>query len=210
MPEDLDYVAGQYFHIRIPTADVGTWIEHHFSFSTSPTEHDIAFTTRLTGHEFKDRIDALEPGTEVRVWGPDGAFVLRPEMRKVAFLCGGIGITCVRSNIRWIIDTGADVDVVLLYGNRDLEGAAFREELDALGVPNVRVVYVLSERQPGWSGPSGRIDADLVRAEVPDCADRFFFVSGPLNMVRGLRTMLIDDAGMPKQRIVTERFPGYD
>jgi ferredoxin-NADP reductase len=205
-PPDLDYTPGQFFFVMLGSPRP---IEHHFSFSSSPTESSVEFTTRMTGHEFKDRLDALVPDESVHLAGPDGTFVLQPGMRKVAYVCGGIGITPARSIVRWVLDSEADIDMVLLYANRDLEGAAFREEFDAIRSENVRVVNVLSHPEPGWDGRTGRIDADLVRHEVPDWDVRDFFCSGPPVMVEALARVLLEDVGVSASRMMSEHFPGY-
>lgn len=207
-PAALDYRPGQFFFINIPR-ESGKWLEHHFSFSSSPTEENVEFTTRITGHEFKRCMDELEIGTEVRLAGPEGGFVLSPDMRKVAYVCGGIGITPARSTVRWALDTEADVDIVVLRAERDQAGAAFIEEFSAIDSPRVRVVNVLSSPEPEWSGRSGRIDANVVREELPDWSQRDFFVSGSLPMVTAIRGMLLDGVGVEPRRIKTEEFPGY-
>lgn len=207
-PVDLDYAPGQFFFVLLTSVEPRP-LEHHFSFSSSPTEPTVEFTTRMTGHEYKNELDKLVPGERVHLAGPDGAFVLDPEMRKVAYVCGGIGITPARSSIRWVLDTRADIDVVALYANHDLEGTAFREEFADIDAPNVRVVNVLSAPAAGWSGRSGRIDAELVRSEVPDWDERDFFVSGAPVMVDALVRMLCEEVGVPPARVISEHFPGY-
>ncbi len=207
-PSDLDYVPGQFFFVMLDSSSARP-LEHHFSFSSSPTEPNVECTTRMTGHEFKNRLAALAPGDVVHLAGPDGAFVLGPEMKRVCYVCGGIGITPARSTIRWAVDTGADVDIVLLYGNRSLAATAFREEFDAVHSDKVRIVNVLSEPEPGWQGRTGRINADLVRAELPDRDDRMFFVSGPPGMVDALVSMLTHEVGVAPERVISEHFPGY-
>ena len=207
-PADLDYTPGQFFFVLLSSPS-GRHLEHHFSFSSSPTEPNVEFTTRMTGHEFKNRLEELTPGDSVHLAGPDGAFVLVPGMSKVAYVCGGIGITPVRSTIRWALDTGAAVDIVVLYANRDLAATAFREEFEAIGAGNVHIVNVLSEPEPEWRGRTGRIDASLVRAVLPDSRERDFFVSGPPQMVDSLVSVLRDEVGVDPTKIVSEHFPGY-
>jgi len=210
-PNDLDYMPGQFFFVLLRSEDDPPHrpIEHHFSFSSSPTETNVEFTTRMTGHEFKNRLEMLREGELVHIAGPDGAFVLPPGARKVAYLCGGIGITPARSTVRWALDTDANIDIVVLYSNRDLAGAAFREEFEEIATPNIRVVNVLSEPEPGWRGPLGRIDARLVLRELPDWDQRDFFVSGPAVMVDGVVRALIEDVGVSADRVRSEHFPGY-
>lgn len=210
-PSDLEYRAGQFFFVSIPAPEApGGWLLHHFSFSSSPTEPNVEFTTRLTGHEFKDRLDALEPGTRLRIAGPDGDFVLRPEWRRAAYLAGGVGITPVRSTVRWALDTRASTDIVVLYANRDLASAAFREEFAGLDSPPVRVVDILSHPDADWRGPTGHIDADFVREQVPDWRERHFFVSGPPGMARSLAAMVADELRVGAENLTAELFPGYE
>lgn len=58
-------------------------------------------------------------------------------------------------------------------------------------------------------GRTGHIDAGVVREEVPDFAGRDFVVSGPPQVVDALVRMLIDDVGVPAERVISEHFPGY-
>lgn len=210
-PADLDYQPGQFFFVLLdqPQGPYTRPIEHHFSFSSSPTEPTVELTTRMTGHEFKQRLDALVVGEGVHIAGPDGAFVLAPGTTKVCYICGGIGITPARSTLRWVLDTHADVDLTVLYGNRDEASIAFHEEFEALDAPNVRVIDVLSSPPPGWKGRSGTIDAALVREEVADFAERAFFVSGPGGMVDAVASMLTQEVGASADHVVSEHFPGY-
>lgn len=210
-PSAFDYAPGQFFFVSIPADDAGgEWLEHHFTLSSSPTERHLEFTTRMTGHPFKERMDELTPGTILRAEGPNGSFILRPEMKSVCYVCGGIGITPARSAIRWALDTGADVDIVVLYANRTAESIVFREEFEAIGSDRIRVVDILSEPDTAWSGPSGRIDAAFVRGSVPDHGERHFFVSGPPSLVKSLAQMLSVEVGIHGDRLLTEDFTGYE
>lgn len=211
-PQALDYRPGQFFFVTLPGAPgvPKEKLTHHFSFSSSPTEPDVEFTTRMTGHPFKEHMRSLDPGSIVTISGPDGAFVLPGSMRKAAYVCGGIGITPVRSTLRWAVDTSAPVDLVVLYANADLASAPFREELDAMQSPTVRVVLVLSHPEAGWTGRSGHIDPDLVEAEIPDWGDRHFFVSGPPGMVTAVARSLQQEMGVAQDSLTAEAFPGYE
>jgi ferredoxin-NADP reductase len=208
-PAVLDYLPGQFFFIDIPSETEGEKLRHHFSYSSSPTEPNVEFTTRLTGHEFKNRMESLEPGTRVSISGPLGDFVARPEMRKVAYVVGGIGITPARSTIRWALDTGSDLDIAVIYGNRNRASTAFREELEGVRSDRIRVVEVESYPDEGWTGITGHIDAGIVRAALRDWRERHLFVSGPSPMVESLKRMLADEVGVQADRLITEDFLGY-
>lgn len=207
-PAGLEYLPGHFFFVLLDRGS-SHQLEHHFSFSSSPTEPRVEFTTRMTGHEFKERLMQLEVGEVVHIAGPDGMFVIRPQDEKVAYLCPGIGVTPARSTVRWALDTGASLDVVVLYGNHSLQDAAFREEFDAIESDHVRVVQVLSNPPHAWQGPRGHIDADLVRREIPDWAQRRFLISGAAGVVNELARVLVEDVGVPHERVMSEHFPGY-
>lgn len=211
-PEDLDYEPGQFFFVLLNGAprehDRGD-IEHHFSFSSSPTEPVVEFTTRMTGHEFKNRIGTLPEGETVHIAGPDGAFVLQPGMVKTVHICGGIGITPARSMVKWAADTDADLDMIVLHGNRDSASTPFREEFEVMGSNRIRWVNVLAEPEAGWTGRTGVIDARLIRAEVPDRDERDFYVSGPAGMVNSVVATLMGELGVQSRRVYSEHFPGY-
>jgi glycine betaine catabolism B len=209
-PPELDYRPGQHFFLSIPKPDGSGWLRHHFSFSSSPTEPDIAFTTRMTGHEFKKAMDAMAVGTVVGIEAPFGEFVAEPEMTKVAFVCGGIGVTPARSTVRWALDTDSPLDIVLLYGNRDLASTAFAEELALVSSERIRAVLAMSAPGPEWTGLTGHIDAALVKQQVEDWPERHFFVSGPPAMVSALGAMLEGEVGVPADHLITEDFTGYE
>ena len=122
-PEDLKYKSGQFSYYYIPKEGGGE-LFHHFSFSSSPTEPFVEFTTRIREGEYKKTLDKLQIGTKIKMRMVLGQFSLNPKYTKVAFVCGGIGITAARSNIKWAFDTKADTDIVLLFANRNLKNIA--------------------------------------------------------------------------------------
>ncbi|MBI5231376.1 MAG: FAD-dependent oxidoreductase [Coriobacteriales bacterium] len=209
-PGEFEYRPGQFFFVLLPITGRERHLEHHFTLSSSPTEANLECTTRLTGRDFKDHLDRLEPGAVVRVGGPAGDFVPTSDMRKVAYVCGGIGITPARSALRWARDTNADIDITVLYSNRDLASTAFREEIEGLDSPPIRVVLTLTEPEAEWTGPKGRIDADVIREHIPDWEERHFFVSGPPPMVEAMVTMLTESVGVARQKLRREEFLGYE
>jgi ferredoxin-NADP reductase len=171
-PEAYTFQPGQWFVVTFPSSDPQEPWEHHFSHSDAPSEPWLEFTTRMRGSDFKNALDALPVGSPVQLEGPFGTFVLPPDAERVAFLAGGIGITCVRSILRWLCDTcGTNAvpadpprtppqEIVLFFANHSEYLIPFKEELDEIArdLPELRLVHVIS--QPGGlagvPGPSGR------------------------------------------------------
>lgn len=207
-PKDLDYLPGQFFFIYLQSED-GSEIMHHFSFSSSPTEPFIEFTTRIRDSEFKKRLDQLSIGTIVKIDSVLGKFSLTDKNTKVVFICGGIGITAARSNIRWAIDTKAQIDIILLFGNRNTKTIAFKEELEEISRDNFKVFHILSEPEEDWKGPTGFIDAEFILSSVLDYKERDWFISGPPAMVKSIRTILIEEINIQFEKVRTENYIGY-
>jgi len=155
----------------------------------------------------------MRAGDWARLRGPEGNFTLPRRCQALAFLSGGIGITPLRSMMRYIADKQLPYDVTLVYGNASLEETAFREELDDLCAihSGLRVVYVLSgpDVPSGWKGKTGVINRDLVAEVIPDYRKRLFYVSGPPRMVLSPQDQLIA-LGVRETRVRRDSFTGYD
>ena len=142
------FQAGQSLWITVPSTK--SPLEHQFSHADSPTENHVELTTRLTGSPFKNALEALSPGDHVTIRGPYGRFLFRPEETGVAFLVGGVGITPVRSMLRYLADTGGAgraerQELVLLHGCMTEDDMLYQEELYDLSqtIAGLRVVYVM-------------------------------------------------------------------
>lgn len=211
----VTYKAGQFFYVTIKVD--GDEAEHHFTLSSSPSETAaegyIEFTKRITTSAYSQALDRKKVGDWAKVWGPEGDFTLPAGKRKLAFLSGGIGITPLRSMLRYITDTGLRHDIILIYANNNYNNSAFREELDEIAAKNdrIRVEYVLSGQDipPGWKGKQGFITGELLSKLVPDAKERLFYLSGPLRMVLSLEEQLAT-IDIPKVQVKKDYFPGYD
>lgn len=212
-PPEYHFQAGQSYSITIPSPDGP--LEHRFSHADSPTEKATELTTRLTGSPFKNALDTLPLGTEATFRGPDGRFLFRYAEPKLAFLVGGIGITPVRSMLRYLVDTSGAGRVpaqqlILLYACTTEDGIIYREELDEFArvLPGLRVVYVISRPTDAWAGRRGHIDAELVRAELGDTSLWTYYLVGPPPMVAAMEE-LTGLLRVPATQVVKENFAGY-
>jgi len=207
-PKGLSYLPGQFFFVYIPS-EVGGSMMHHFSFSSSPSEPFIEFTTRIRESPFKNRLNKLEIGTTVKIATVSGQFTVTEQMTKIVFVCGGIGITAARSNIKWALDSQTDVDIILLYGNRDSNNIAFKAELEQISEGNFKIYHILSNPEEGWEGPKGFINAEFISSLVPDLTDRIWFISGPPVMVKSIKEILTTVLCIPEGKVKTENYVGY-
>ena len=212
-PPEYRFEAGQSFLLTIPSQDGP--LTHCFSHADSPRESHTELTTRLTGSPFKNALEALLPGAAATFKGPDGRFVFPYEASKVAYLVGGIGITPVRSILRYLVDThGAGrtpaQEIVLFYGCMTEDAIVYREEIDQFArvLPGLRAVYVITEPSPGWKGHTGFMTSEMVRSELGDVHDWTFFTVGPPPMIAAM-DKLAGALAIPEARLVKESFAGY-
>ncbi|MCC6862926.1 MAG: rubredoxin [Bryobacterales bacterium] len=208
-PDRVRFKPGQYLSLSLrPEAG----FTRYLSISNSPTEEGyLEVTKRITQSAFSRMLDRTGPGCPVSVTYPMGKFTFEGEFAKIALLSGGIGITPLRSMVRYAFDKQLDTGICLLYANRTLEEVAFKAEFDAMqeAGSRIKVVHTLSRAGSGWTGRTGRIDAALIREEVPDYHERRFYLCGPPLMVEGLTGVLRDELRIPEAQIETEGFTGY-
>jgi ferredoxin-NADP reductase len=210
--DQAPYQAGQFFFVTINVK--GQEALHHFSFSSSPTDKQyLEFTKRITSSDYSKALNIAEPGDWAHIRGPLGSFTLPRKPQPLGFISIGIGITPLRSMLRYIVAQRLGHDVVLLYGNDNFEDIAFREELKNLDTSHLalRVEYILSGPNipADWKGKTGHIDQEIVRDLIPDFESRLFYISGPPRVVIDLEK-IISSLGVTGEKIRRDSFTGYD
>ena len=121
-------------------------------------------------------------------------------------VAAGIGVTPFVSQLRHLRLAGEDRDIVLVYVASDAAELAFRDEIEASGVP----VIVFTRDQPAdlprhWLWARGvRLDAEGLLRVVPDIAARHAYISGPAGLIAELAPAL-----EKARSITTDAFSGY-
>ncbi|NIM04584.1 MAG: oxidoreductase [Armatimonadetes bacterium] len=207
----LNYRPGQFQFIRLWRAQPNlSTEEHHFTIASSPTQTDVQMTIKESG-DFTATIGETKPGDLVSIQGPYGRFsyTLHTQDKHLVFIAGGIGITPLMSMLRHMRATKADVDVLLIYGNKTEADIVFREELERMASHErgwLQVAHVLSHEDEHWPGEKGFVDKEKIQRLVGDgLMDRVYYVCGPAPMAR-LVFRALRDLGVPAERITYERF----
>ncbi|WP_340819512.1 FAD-binding oxidoreductase [Methanolobus sp. WCC4] len=208
-PEAFDFKAGQY--ITVTLEDNGKKTGKPFTLSSSPTEKEhIEFTKKLTGHEYSNLLDAMEVGDPAHISGPFGKMTFEGEYEKIALLSGGIGITPMISICKYATDLKLSTDIMLMCSDRTEQDMIFVEELEAMKKenPKLTVFNTLTKASDNWAGCRGRICESMVMEELPDYAERVFYVCGPPPMVDSMLEML-HKMKIPDSMIHKESLIGY-
>jgi ferredoxin-NADP reductase len=206
-PQGFVYLAGQY--VILILGDSPDQVKKPFTLSSSPTEGFLEITKKLTGHPFSNALASLSSGDMVSIKGPYGDFTFQGECENIAMLSGGIGITPLRSMIKYSIDRCLGANIILLYSNSSENDIAFRDELEDAERenPNIKVIETITRPGPDWKGVTGRINADTIKKFSPDYRERTFFTCGPMKMVDAM-VSLLKEMEIPKEQIKKENFPG--
>lgn len=209
----LDFQAGQFMQVAFVIH--GKEQTKYFSFSSSPFDKShFEFTKKMSQSEFSKTLEGLKAGDTVKIKMPFGKFILDEKKSKHAFLSGGIGITPIRSILRYAFDGHLSLDMVLFYSNHSREDIVFQTELEGMARDhqNFKIVFSLDtvEACPaGWKGKCGFINAAMIQEELPDYRDRVFYVCGPPAMVTSLVSILENQLNIPSEKIKKENFTGY-
>lgn len=178
------FQAGQY--VNIFTNIEGIRTSRPYSISSSPRQrsyYEITVAKIPTGFVSDYFIDRVKVGDEFEANGPAGTFHFNPvfHYNKSVFLAGGSGITPFMSMITEILETGIDRDVYLLYGSRNEDVAIFHKELTNMSKTHKNFHYslIVSDKDTGFTGREGFIDAKCIKELVGDLNNTTFYLCGP-------------------------------
>lgn len=209
------YRPGQYIEMTLPHSGVdGRGVRRYFTLASSPTENTLRLGIRYYDHgsSFKKSLKSLSGDTPISIGQLGGDFVLpKNTQQKLAFIAGGIGITPFRSMVKYLSDTNDMRSVKLLYGERSASDIAYSSVFEeARRKVAVDTTYVTAAPANIASNfvRTGRIDENVIKTQIPDYAERVFYVSGPQPMVRSIKNSLLE-LGVPSHRIKLDYFSGY-
>lgn len=207
-PEGFNYLPGQWAFVTL--GSLNEQKTKPLSFSSSPTEDFLEFTKSLTGHEFSNDFARMGLGDAATIRGPYGKLTLQENHKKICMLSGGIGITPLRSMVRYSTDKELKTSIILLYSNRFEDALVFMDDFDEMLVrnPNFKVITAITRPSQIWKGLTGRINREMIEKRVPDYAERFFYSCGSKPMVDAMVDML-SNMGLPEAQIKYEYFSGY-
>ena len=127
-------------------------------------------------------------------------------------MAGGIGVTPFRSMVKYLLDKNEVRDIVLFYCVKTADELAYKGLFDEASQKfGLKVHYIISDTAADKlpkDMESGRLTTDLIKQEVPDFAQRIFYISGPQGMVTGLKETL-QQAGVPGRNTRSDYFPGF-
>ncbi len=160
--ERFEFTPGQ--HLRLSLRQGGFQEDRYYSIASAPGEDNRFELAVYVGDDAGGRfLRELEPGDELRAWGPAGDFALRRPLRDSVFVATGAGITPLRSMLESLLQSAQGRRFELLYGARSPERILYRERFEKLAREYENFEFYPTVTQPGpdWRGDAGRVQGRL-------------------------------------------------
>jgi ferredoxin-NADP reductase len=200
VPMWMEHLPGQHYDVRL-TAPDGYRAQRSYSIASSPLDmREVELTIDLLddGEVSPYFHEVVEVGDEVELRGPFTSYFVWRGESPVLLVGGGSGIVPLMCMLRHKRRTMPELDMRLVYSVRHADDVIYADEIG----DDAALTYT-REPPDGWTGHTGHIDADMVRA--PADGSRLAFVCGSNGFVETASQLLLD-VGMAPRVIRTERY----
>lgn len=193
--QPLDYQAGQYVSVGIPTIAEAA---RTFTLTSLPDDEMLSFAVKFPSPHstYKARLLTLQPGDTVTLSQAMGDLVLpRDQARPLTFVAGGLGIASFVSMMRWLTVNRQPRPITLLYSAHDTSDLLYGDVIAAC--PGLQTKYFISPTH---------VDAQSIVAAGPP--DGLTYLSGSESFTMGLRHDVLAQ-GVNPTNIAYDFFDGY-
>jgi ferredoxin-NADP reductase len=200
LPMWMEHLPGQHYDVRL-TAPDGYRAQRSYSIASSPLDvGEIELTIdQLDDGEVSPYFhEVVEVGDRVELRGPFTSYFVWRGESPVLLVGGGSGVVPLMAMLRHKRRTMPELDMRLVYSVRYPDDVIYADEIG-----DDAVLTYTREAPGGWSGHTGHIDAELLRA--PAEGARLAFVCGSNGFVETASDLLVE-LGMEPGAIRTERF----
>lgn len=201
----FSFLPGQFCSIKNPRYEKPDE-PHMFSIASSPNTRDyLEFCLKVYGNWTHSLVKS-KIGDELLIAGPYGRAILDENIHYLVLLIGGVGIVPAMSLLRYVKEEKKDVEIILLYGNRTLATAPYKNEIDDIYQSiKGKVVHILSHLVPEdpWIGYRGFITDEMIKKEVDFSRNPTFYMCGPHVFIQKMTAVLnglnVEEAKIKKE-----------
>jgi ferredoxin-NADP reductase len=201
--------AGQYIGVKVMIDGVITG--RAYSLISSP--NNLAFyefavkdlgSNGFVSHHLCNHVKV---GDILEITEPKGDFYYNSVFHgsDLVFIAGGCGVTPFLSLMRGFTELDLPVSMHLIFGCLTEADMLFKNEFTDLARrnPRIRIDYVLSSPNAGWTGLTGFVTKDILQKAVPDWTGKMVYFVGP-EMMRELVLQALHELHVPSHRILCE------
>lgn len=187
LDEPMHFQAGQYINLEIP-GDVGS---RAFSLANAPSSgREVELNVRIVpgGAGTTWLHERLAVGDRLTLSGPYGRFFVRKSAQvPLIFMAGGSGLSSPRSMILDLLDSGCELPITLVYGQRTRAELYYHDDFLALAERHANFSYVpaLSDEPAGsdWGGFRGYVHEAATAHFDNDFRGHKAYLCGPPLMI---------------------------
>ncbi len=187
LDEPMHFQAGQYINVDIP-GDVGS---RAFSLANAPSSGcEVELNVRIVpgGAGTTWLHERLAVGDRLTLSGPYGRFFVRKSAQvPLIFMAGGSGLSSPRSMILDLLESGCELPITLVYGQRARAELYYHDDFLALAERHGNFTYVpaLSDEPAGsdWAGFRGYVHEAATAHFDNDFRGHKAYLCGPPLMI---------------------------
>ncbi|MBI5224363.1 hypothetical protein HY989_00670 [Candidatus Micrarchaeota archaeon] len=132
-------------------------------------------------------------GSKISIKGPFGVFTVRPDAKRLMYVCTGTGVAPLLSHIRTLLFSGSTIPISLFFGFKNPDVYIFREELEELTkkFPNFKLEPTITD--PGrtdWQGRTGIFHDFFPTYSFVGKEETDVYICGNPKMVEDIKTIL--------------------
>ena len=203
----VDFAPGMFAMLHYKDPATGEETSRAYSIASVPNVDYFEFIITMIHGKMTSVLENAKPGDVYAVSAPYGQFKIGAAVgKRLLFLAGGSGIVPFLSAIKYAKSKGLCLDVETIYSVRFPYEIICKDDLKGLvdcGMMKLTVTVTRPKEGDGWTGQTGRIDAEMVKKYVPDLAERSCFICGPMAFVNALKDALMG-IGVNEKEIMAE------
>lgn len=208
-PADFTFEAGQFVLFDVPLVSDESDIQPRaYSIGSAPEDDELVFAIKLVpeGRMSAFITEKLEQGTELRMQGPFGKFLLNRETDKdYVLMCTATGIAPFRSQLRTYLAEEKGRKIDLFFGLLSEQELFWEEELKAFKQQYEHFDYHVCAMEPEGDMFKGFVQ-DQAKAVIDDFSDKQIYLCGSPLMTKAVKQMAIEEWGVPKEDVHMEGF----
>ncbi|MEK6954004.1 MAG: FAD-dependent oxidoreductase [Candidatus Micrarchaeota archaeon] len=147
-------------------------------------------------------------GSKINIRGPYGVFTVKPDAKRLMYICTGTGIAPLLSHIRTLLNAGSTTPISLFFGFKNPDVYIFREELEEMAkkYPNFKLETTVTDQgREDWQGRVGIFHDFFPQYPFEAPGETDVFICGNARMVEDVKTIL-PTVGFLKENIHIEEW----
>ncbi len=197
---EMGWIPGQYLSHTLLDVEINGSKRRTFSIASIPSEGFVlvGFRTNNKPSAFKQHVIENGIGTELKIKGPDGDFILKDDTRPVILYASGVGITPIFSMLK---DKNSYNGRKIHFIHASDSHYLFKEDIDPIlkEHPEVEFKYTRTIEET---------QNELIRLAKLYGNKAYYYNSGAPAVVESVSLLLIEN-GIDVENLVNDSFMGY-